>query len=112
MDMKTSRRYLIAAASRHWSRRLNLKGVMAIKLEAAPAITVRTGVEPFRAVHARPVGLAPPQGCARLSCFRLPTRLSQEDQFSNQLPEFAYPTGDVPLLDRLPCVELPQRSPY
>jgi hypothetical protein len=74
--------------------------------------TVRIGVEPFRAVHARPVGLAPPQGCARLSCFRLPTRLSQEDQSSNQLPGFAYPTGEVPLQDRPPCVELPQRSPY
>ena len=74
--------------------------------------TVRTGVEPFRAVHARPVGLAPPQGCARLSCFRLPTRLSQEDQSSNQLPGYVYPTGEVPLQGRPPCVELPQRSPY
>lgn len=74
--------------------------------------TVRTGVEPFRAVHARPVGLAPPQGCARLSRFRLPTRLSQEDQSSNQLPGYAYPTGEVPLQGRPPCVELPQRSPY
>jgi hypothetical protein len=34
--------------------------------------------------------LAPPQDCARLPCFRLPTRLSQEDQFSNQSPGFAY----------------------
>ena len=73
--------------------------------------TVRIGVEPFRAVHARPVGLAPPQGCARLSRFRLPTRLSQEDQSSNQLPEYAYPTGAVPSQDRPPCVELLQRSP-
>lgn len=73
--------------------------------------TVRTGVEPFRAVHARPVGLAPPQGCARLSCFRLPTRLSQVDQSSNQLPEYAYPTGAVPSQDRPPCAELPRRLP-
>src|SRR5215472_14619247 len=47
--------------------------------------SVPIGVEPIRAVHAQPVGLAPPRGCARLPRHRLPARLSQED-WSSSLP--------------------------
>jgi hypothetical protein len=53
--------------------------------------TVRIGVEPIRAAHARPVGLAPPRGCARLPRHRLPARLSLEDWFSSLPPGCEYP---------------------
>src|SRR6516164_2241792 len=67
--------------------------------------TLRIGVEPIRAVHARPVGLAPPRGCARLPRHRLPARLSQEDCFSSLPPGCEYPAHATLWLNRLLCAE-------